>query len=96
MKLEDFNEKEFLSGKGLPKGDTVVYFDTLEIEPTTTEFDGKTQKKFLLKINKETEYLVPRIVMADLKAVQIAGFEKARITRTGEKLETRYTVIGLK
>ena len=95
MKITDFEKKDF-GGAGLPKGDTVIDFETLEIEPTIIEYDGEKKTRYLLQVNAKDYYYVPKGVMADLLEVRHDGFKKARITRTGENLETRYTVIGLK
>jgi len=96
-KLNEFEKKDFQGGEGLPNGDTVVDFETLEIEPTEIEYDGEKKTRYLLKVNDDEQYFAPKTVMADLKQIQLEGkFTKARITRTGEKLETKYTVVGVK
>ena len=94
MKLEEFNKTEF-GGKGLPQGDTLINFENLEIEPTIIEYDGKETTRYLLKVSPKEEFFAPKTVMAGLKKAQLDGFKKARITRTGEHKDTRYTVIGL-
>lgn len=95
-KLNEFEKSDFQGGEGLPKGDTVVDFETLDIEPIEVEYDGEKKVRYLLKLDNETTYYAPKTVMADLKQIQLDGFAKARITRTGEKLETKYTVVGVK
>lgn len=95
MKISELNKKD-LGGEGLPKGDTIIDFSTLDVEPTQLEYDGVTKTRYLLKISENESYFVPKGVMSDLKQTELDGFPKARVTRTGEKLETKYTVVGLK
>jgi len=96
MKITDFEKKDFGGCEGLPKGDTIVNFTTLEIDPTEIEYDGEKKLRYLLTLENGETYYAPKTVMADLKQLEMDGFPQARITRNGEKLETKYTVVGLK
>ena len=94
MNLKEYVEKtDFLSGKGLPEGDT--YVDIAKTEVEEGEYEGK--KTFRLVFPDKNECWVPRTVMGLIKKVAGEGFAFARVTRQGKgKEDTRYTVIGVK
>ena len=95
MKLSEYvAKKEFEFG--LPQGDTVIDLEQTETEETTfktNEGEVKATWKLVLK-NGET-YNVPKSVMAGIKAAADKGFKRARVTRVGTQLGTRYTVVGV-
>jgi len=93
--LKDFVEKkDFTSGESLPKGDTFlsVNAEATEIE---TEYEGKKKIRYQLKENGKT-YFVGTKVMDGIKEAIKEGFQKVRVTKTGEGMKTNYSVVGIK
>lgn len=82
--------------KGLPKGDTYLSLPDCEAEPYDYVDDktGNVTKKWKITTKEGTIYYLPLVVMRDIKKLFAdSGTTKVRVTRTGEKLDTRYTVV---
>lgn len=92
MKLTDAM-KTITSTKGLPMGDSFVDINSAEAD----EFEfkdqaGKVLKKWLIKFDGK-EFVIPTNLMNDIKSLHELGAARVRITRTGQKIDTRYTVV---
>lgn len=82
------------STQGLPMGDTYITIDTTEAEEIEfKDFSGKPVKKWVIKSDGK-EYVIPPNLMRDIKTVADKGAKIVRITRTGEKANTRYNVLA--
>ena len=97
MKLTDFVKEENFGGfESLPGGDTYIVLAETEVEAIEVEFEGKNKTRYKLKTG-EHEYIVGPQVM---KGIQEAttnepDTKKVRITKTGEKMNTKYTVVAV-
>lgn len=96
MKLDKFLEEENIAGtfESLPDGDTFIVLAETEIEPIEVEFEGKTKTRYKLK-TKDHEFMVGIQVIRGMQDVKNKKPEikKVRITKTGEKMNTKYTVV---
>ncbi|MBP42750.1 MAG: hypothetical protein CL528_13330 [Aequorivita sp.] len=96
MKLNQYVEQAKF-GSGLPQGDTIINLETTDVEETEFEqVDGSKQKKWILTTENNDTYIVGITVMSGIQEARDKGFSKVRVTKTGFKLDTKYTVIGLK
>jgi predicted nucleic acid-binding protein len=97
MKLTDFvKEENFGAYESLPDGDTYIILLDTTVEAIEVEFEGKNKTRYKLKTG-DHEYIVGTQVM---KGIQEAitkkpDCKKVRITKTGEKMNTKYTVIAV-
>jgi len=93
--LKDFIEnKNFTSGESLPKGDTYISTNA-EVKEVETEYEGKKRIRYEINDNGKTFY-VGQKVMAGIQEAILDGFEKVRVTKTGEGIKTNYSVVGIK
>lgn len=88
--LEKINE-----GTGLPQGDTFINIENSEANQKnyTDDKTGEVTEKWDLSAEDGKIYNVPRSVMRDIKELCRKGAKRVRITRTGLKADTRYTVV---
>ena len=98
MKLDKFLEEENIAGafESLPDGDTFINLDQTDIEAIDVEFDGKTKTRYKLK-TKDKEYMVGVQVVRGMQEVKTKkpDCKRVRITKTGEKMNTKYTVVAV-
>lgn len=96
MELKKFIQEENFGGtfESLPDGDTYITIDETEVEALDVEFEGKTKTRYKLK-NKEHEYIVGIQVMRGIEEAikKKPESKRVRITKTGEKMNTKYTVV---
>jgi len=95
VSIKDFiKNKNFTAGESLPKGDTFINTNAT-IEETETEYEGKKRIRYKI-IDGENTYYVGTKVMAGIQEAILEGFEKVRVTKTGEGIKTNYSVVGVK
>jgi len=97
MNVKKFVEEEEIKGsEGLPDGDTFIEMSKTEVETFEDEYEGKVKTKYRL-ITKDKTYIVGVKVMRGIKSLVAKNpkLERVRITRTGEKLDTTYTVVAV-
>ena len=97
MDLKKFVEEEnFESGEGLPDGDTFITISEATVTPVEKEYADGVKQKYELK-TKDKTYIVGKQVMAGIQAAvnKKPDALRLRITKTGEKLETHYTVVAV-
>ena len=97
MKLDKFLEEENISSfESLPDGDTFIVLAEAEVEPMEVEFDGKMKTRYKL-ITDGKEYVVGVQVIRGMQEVQTKQpkIKRVRVTKTGEKLNTKYAVVGV-
>jgi len=87
--------REFSAGETLPEGDTFIVVSKTEVEEVETEWEGKKRIRYKLTSDKKN-YFVGTKVMDGIKTAAAKGFDKVRITRTGEGKNTNYAVVGVK
>jgi hypothetical protein len=96
MELKKFVEEENFGGtfESLPDGDTFITIAETDVEAIEVEFEDKKKTRFKLK-TKDKEYMVGPQVMRGIEAAikKKPDCERVRITKTGEKLNTHYTVV---
>jgi len=92
--LKTYLEKKDFS-TGLPQGDTRILFNGTQVEELEATFDGEKRVRGKIKTENGDEFFVPMSVLRDLKKCNESGFNAARVTRSGEGIKTRYTVVGL-
>jgi len=96
MNVKKFVEEENFGGnfESLPDGDTYLVLDETDVEAIEVEFDDKKKTRYKLKTS-EHEYVVGVQVMKGIEEAikQKPDAKKVRITKTGEKLNTHYTVV---
>lgn len=68
----------------------------LTVEDDSFEFDGKEVKQKVIKVGGE-QYRVPISVVRDLKVIleDNPNLKLFKVKKTGQQMETRYTVIPL-
>jgi hypothetical protein len=93
--LKTFCENEsFGSDAYLKDGDTWLMVEGTTVEPIEQTYkDGTTKLKYQIKSNNKTIIVGPQ-VMEGIKEALKKGFLCVRITKTGENLNTKYTVVG--
>jgi hypothetical protein len=94
-KLSEFVKNNDFSF-GLPIGDTIIEIDKTSAEETEINTKDGKKKAYQLTIDSGESYTAPKSVMGEIKKLSAAGVEKVRITKTGEGLNTRYTVVEAK
>jgi predicted nucleic acid-binding protein len=96
MELKKFVEEENFGGtfESLPDGDTFITIAETDVEAIEVEFEDKKKTRFKLK-TKDKEYMVGPQVMRGIEAAikKKSDCKRVRITKTGEKLNTHYTVV---
>jgi len=96
MDLKKFVEEENFGGtfESLPDGDTFITISETDVEAIEVEFDDKKKTRFKLK-TKDHEYMVGVQVMKGIEEAvkKRPEAKRLRITKTGEKLNTHYTVV---
>jgi len=97
MKLKDFlAEETFSQFESLPDGDTFISLEETNVEPVTVEFEGKEKTRYKLKTGNK-EYMVgPQVLRGMQEATKKnPNTKRVRITKTGEKMNTKYTVVAV-
>ena len=93
--LKDFiKDKEFGAGESLPKGDTFINTNA-EVKEVETEYEGKKKIRYEIKDGNKT-FFVGTKVMSGIQEAILEGFEKVRVTKSGEGIKTNYSVVGIK
>ena len=93
--LKNFiKDKEFGAGESLPKGDTYLSTNA-EVKEVETEYEGKKKIRYEIKDDGKTFFVGPKVMQGIQEAI-LDGFEKVRITKTGEGIKTNYSVVGVK
>lgn len=81
---------------GLPQGDTIIDLQQAQVEETKFKTnEGVEKQAWRITLPTGQSYNVPKSVMAKIKEMVEAGKTKVRITRTGERLSTSYTVVSV-
>ena len=80
----------------MPDGDTFITISETDVEAIEVEFDDKKKTRYKLK-TKEHEYVVGVQVMKGIEEAikKSPTAKRVRITKTGEKLNTHYTVVAV-
>ena len=98
MELKKFVEEENFGGtfESLPDGDTFIVVSETDVEAVEVEFDDKKKTRYKLK-TKDHEYMVGVQVMKGIEEAvkKTPTAKRLRITKTGEKLNTHYTVVAV-
>jgi len=98
MDLKKFVEEENFGGafESMPDGDTFLILAETDVEPIEVEFEGKTKTRYRLK-TKDHEYVVGVQVMRGIEEAvkKKPECKKVRVTKTGEKMNTKYTVVAV-
>jgi hypothetical protein len=77
-----------------PEGKTKLEVAEIEVQEHEVEFDGKKRMRYILKAG-DKQYWAGNQIMQGIQAAVEAGFETVEITRKGQGLKTKYTVMGL-
>lgn len=96
MNVTEFFEQNKIGGEleSFPEGDTYLDLKKIDIEPIQIEFDGKQKTRYKIQSDEKT-YVTGITVLKGIKEAKEKQKQYVRITRTGEGMETTYTVITL-
>lgn len=95
--LKDFvKDKDFASGESdadpFPEGKTELDVPSVEVEEKEIEFDNGKKTRYILSFGEKRYWAGPQI-MDGIKQALGAGFSKLVVTRKGQGLKTKYTVM---
>ena len=94
--LKDYlNDKSF--PEGLPQGDTYIKIDDTSVEETPfTDDSGKETTRARILLADGRIFYISDGVLREINKAMKAGKSEVRITRSGQGMQTKYTVVATK
>lgn len=92
IKEKDFSNESDI--ESFPEGKTNLDLSKTDVEEKQVDFEGMKKTRYVLTIG-EKKYWAGTQIMDGIKQASESGFSNVVITRKGQGMKTRYTVMPL-